>query len=417
MSSFKKPSAHFLLVLLLWGCSNQPEIPQASTYDFPTPVDTGNKAVEEQIKQLSDLGEGVYITNDFPGARLNEIKRVNDTLLEARITAENYPVNNSPWYAFKAWADGEQEVYIKMNYKEARHRYPPKLSSNGKVWREIDDHRVVVEEEGGSAVIRLPLSSDTLWVSAQEIYDTKRVRDWAEAFADHPGVRLSSVGKSAQGRDLIFLDVNKGKSGKKDIIVILSRQHPPEVTGFFAMQAFVERMMESSQLESFLSRYRVIIYPLLNPDGVDMGHWRHNANGVDLNRDWAYYRQPETRAIANHIVRMQHETGGKVLLGLDFHSTYHDVFYTQDKSIQKTPTTPWFREQWFEALETRLPGYKVNEKPKGLATPVTKGWFYSQFGAEGMTYEIGDRTPRDTIDLIGKITSEEMIRILLENRK
>ncbi|MCE7996609.1 MAG: hypothetical protein HEP71_31885 [Roseivirga sp.] len=416
MELLNRITALLLLGLGLWACDGKTEIPQATTYDFPTPVDTGNKPIEVQEKQLYDLGGGVYLTNDFPAARLNAISRVNDTLLAANIVSENYPINNSPWYAFKAWASDDQEVYIKLNYTRAKHRYPPKLSADGKTWREIDAERVTVEEDGANATIKLSLSSDTLWVAAQEIYDTKRVWTWAEDYANHPYVSLSSIGKSGAGRDLLFLDINNGQSGDKDVIVILSRQHPPEVTGFFAMQAFVERMMESAQLEAFLKKYRVVIYPLLNPDGVDMGHWRHNSNGVDLNRDWAYYRQPETRAVADHIVRMQHESGGNVLLGLDFHSTYNDVFYTQDKAIQQTPTTPWFREQWFQALEDRLPGYKVNEKPKGLATPVTKGWFYAQFGAEGMTYEIGDRTPRDTIDLIGKITSEEMIRILLENR-
>ena len=42
----------------------------------------------------------------------------------------------------------------------------------------------------------------------------------------------------------------------------------------------------------------VIVYPLMNPDGVDEGHWRHNTGGIDLNRDWAHYNQPETRQVA-----------------------------------------------------------------------------------------------------------------------
>jgi hypothetical protein len=31
-----------------------------------------------------------------------------------------------------------------------------------------------------------------------------------------------------------------------------------------------------------------------NPDGVDKGHWRLNDGGVDLNRDWGPFTQPET---------------------------------------------------------------------------------------------------------------------------
>ena len=29
--------------------------------------------------------------------------------------------------------------------------------------------------------------------------------------------------------------------------------------------------------------------------------WRHNANGVDLNRDWTAFTQPETQAIKNYL--------------------------------------------------------------------------------------------------------------------
>ena len=215
-------------------------------------------------------------------------------------------------------------------------------------------------------------------------------------------------------RSLVSLDL-EGQAKRVRVHPADARQHPPEVTGFFALQAFLEELIKSPLLDDFLDQYSILVYPLLNPDGVDMGHWRHNAGGVDLNRDWAYYRQPETRQVADHIVKMQYESGGKVMLGLDFHSTWEDVFYTQDKKEQLTPLTPWFREQWFAALEAGLPGYKVNEKPKGLATPVTKGWFYSQFKSEGMTYEIGDDTHRDTIQLIGKITSGAMMQILLDH--
>ena len=42
---------------------------------------------------------------------------------------------------------------------------------------------------------------------------------------------------------------------------------------------------------------RAAVVPLANPDGVEQGHWRHNAQGVDLNRDWDRFQQPETRAL------------------------------------------------------------------------------------------------------------------------
>ncbi len=412
----KRVIFYFLLVGVT-ACDYSKQKTGATTYDFPSPVDTSTKPIEVQQKQVFDLGNGVFLSNDFLSARLNDVKGKNDSSAILNIVSENYPVNNSPWYAFQAWSSEPRKMYLELQYKEATHRYPPKISYDGKNWDELGSDRILFDDDSVNVTLLIDLNKDTLWVAAQELYNSEQVRDWSEEVALSDFVKSGKAGESKEGRDLIYLDIGTNSNEDKDLIVILSRQHPPEVTGFFAMQAFVEGIVESSLLTNFLKKYRVLVYPLLNPDGVDMGHWRHNAGGVDLNRDWAYYKQPETRAIADHIVKTLNESGGRVLLGLDFHSTYNDVFYTQDKKEQVTPTTPWFREQWFEALEARIPGYKVNEKPKGLATPVTKGWFYSQFGAEGMTYEIGDKTPRDTIQLIGRITSEEMMKIIMANIK
>ena len=78
----------------------------------------------------------------------------------------------------------------------------------------------------------------------------------------------------------------------------LFRQHPPEVSGYRSFLYFFNRLMDSDELaQNFRSNFHIIAYPMLNPDGVEQGHWRHNSKGIDLNRDWEYFRQPETRSV------------------------------------------------------------------------------------------------------------------------
>ena len=81
-------------------------------------------------------------------------------------------------------------------------------------------------------------------------------------------------------------------------------------------------------LKHIFKKYRVLAFPLINPDGVDLGHWRHNASGVDTNRDWGRYRQPEIKSIVKFIHKIKKRDNNKIVMGLDFHSTYYDVFYT-----------------------------------------------------------------------------------------
>jgi len=93
-----------------------------------------------------------------------------------------------------------------------------------------------------------------------------------------------------------LLEIDEANS--KKALLIISRQHPPEVTGFIAMKSFIETIAgDSEQAKVFRQKFKVYNVPLMNPDGVDNGHWRHNMGGIDLNRDWQAFNQPETRAV------------------------------------------------------------------------------------------------------------------------
>lgn len=160
----------------------------------------------------------------------------------------------------------------------------------------------------------------------------------------------------------------------------------------------------------------MVVYPLLNPDGVDMGHWRHNAGGIDLNRDWAYYNQPETRQVADHLVNTVAQAKARVILGIDFHSTQKDVFYTLPDENSAETVIPWFKKPWLAGIEANIDNFKLNESPDPIGQPVTKGWFFTQFKAEGVTYEVGDENDRAFIDLKARVAADQMMKVLLEHK-
>jgi hypothetical protein len=405
-----KASVWMLGIVFFISCGSK-TIPQATTYDFPAPVDTKDRTVSIQSKKQYDIGS-IHVTNKYNTARLNDFKNQGDSIFRAIIEPENTPVNGSPWFGFKIWSDIVDTVAIKLEYTFAKHRYIPKLSYDGRSWTPLSESAWYRVDDGMNLMMKLPVSKDTLWVSAQEIYDTEIVDEWCASIASNPYVLRGEAGKSREGRPLYFLDINKDRDKKKDVIVILSRQHPPEITGFMAMQVFVEEILKNEMSEEFLDRYQVLVYPLLNPDGVDNGQWRHNMGGVDMNRDWAYYNQPETKQIADHIVAQQYLTNGRVVLGLDFHSTQKDVFYTIPDNVERY-VIPGFKKAWLQGIEDNIPNYKLNESADPMSNPVTKFWFYTQFKAEGITYEIGDETERDFIRLKGKVSAQQMIRVLL----
>ena len=171
-------------------------------------------------------------------------------------------------------------------------------------------------------------------------------------------------------------------------------------------------ILNQENTKTFFDKFNIIAFPIANPDGVDLGHWRHNAHGVDLNRDWFYYNQPEIKNITSYIKNEITQSNSKLILGLDFHSTWEDVFYTNKE--KENTVLPHFIEDWFERLNSEIPNYVVNEKSAKSKYSVSKAWFLNNYNATGITYEIGDDEPSEIIKLKSSIAAKEMMKILLK---
>ena len=126
----------FLIITLLASCKS------TSQWEGQGPIQiisTENKEIQIQKKQVFEVGKGVYISNQFEGARLNDAVSVNDTLIRIRINPENEPINTSPWFAFKVWSDQPANLWIEFTYsKGGFHRYFPKISRNGRDFHNAD---------------------------------------------------------------------------------------------------------------------------------------------------------------------------------------------------------------------------------------------------------------------------------------
>lgn len=400
-----------ILTLTLSACT-----PSAKRYDYPDPVDTRTREITYQKQQTyTYTADGLTVDNTFDGARLSNFIKLNDTLYKVIIEPENAPINPSAWYAFRLKSVRERTLTLRMSYPQAYHRYWPKVSADRKTWTPVDSSMVIETPGDSTGVdIRLDLPAGaTVWLAAQEIINSQDVANWCARIAEHPAVQYQNIGKSRLGRPIPLLDMYEGSPTGKPLLVFLSRQHPPEVTGFMCMQSFLDELLTHERSSELLTTFRVMVFPLLNPDGVDLGHWRHNAGGIDLNRDWAYYRQPETRQVANYIVRQSRKDNNTVQLGIDFHSTWYDVYYTL-REDQGQSILPHFKNNWLRGIEAEIGGgFEVNEKPGVISRPISARWFYTQFGAEGITYEIGDSTPRDFIDEKGRASARALLSELL----
>ena len=419
-----------ITLLIISKCSTPEKTITALPYDPPGAIVTTNKEITLQhYRTISFSKSGVFASNEFEGARLNDFYQVDDSTFVVEIEPENAPINNSAWYAFKLWSKEEKDIIIKLNYKDGSHRYRPKLSNDGINWQLLDTTLIIIDTTNSSTSLKLKIGPDTLWVSAQELITSNYFKSWIDELSKLSFAEKKIIGYSSQGRPIYQLKFNSSKPSN-NYVVVIGRLHPPEVTGSIALMTFVETIAGESDLaKKFRESFNLIVIPLVNPDGVDNGHWRHNANGVDINRDWVEFNQPEPRAVKNEIERIINEEKGQIKFFIDFHSTTENVFYNMSVESLKTADLSeenFLRQKaglelintWLLNLQGKLPDFHVNivdtlSKP---TSPASDRWLQTEYNVPAMTYEVSDSADRELIRKIAKTASIELMQILLAPR-
>ena len=68
------------------------------------------------------------------------------------------------------------------------------MSKDGENWLPIDSTRFTFVDDG-TAMMNIDVSSDTLWVAAQEIMDSYRIGKWCEEVAEDKRVDFKKYRK------------------------------------------------------------------------------------------------------------------------------------------------------------------------------------------------------------------------------
>ena len=362
-------------------------------------------ALAASPKQHSCQQGNVIFTTDFASARLDQCKKLSDNEFHITLQPENIPINDSPWYAFKVVGKSAQSITIRMTVEHGKHRYLPKFSTDKKHWQLLE-HKI----KDKVMTIVLPISEQPIWIAGQEIIDNDDYYQWGELLAKKKLASHSILGWSTQDRPIFKLETN---NNQKELIVILGRMHPPELTGAMALFPFVETLLSKSSLaQKFAQNYDILVVPNINPDGVFHGNWRHNANGLDLNRQWNKFTEKEVIAIDKYLEQLV-EQGKKIAFAVDFHSTHRPIFYTMptDYGVQEK----YLVNNWLTDLDNHYPNFKVIQKPgNNPSLGVFKQYIADKFDVHAITYEMGDNTDRQFIDKLAEDAATTLMQTLLK---
>lgn len=276
------------------------------------------------------------------------------------------------------------------------------------------------------------VGNQPIWVSAQELSTRLELDRWLSEMSQREAVTVDTAGFSRQGypiphmvftsfstKDELPLSIIDSLRSTIDnesippvgVLLVVGRQHPPEIPGYLAMKYFLERVaMDGDSLSiAFRNRFEVRALPMLNPDGVENGHWRHNLGGIDLNRDWQFFNQPETRIARDTFLPLKDRPDRKVFYGIDFHSTSENIFYPIHQEIETFPEDLTYH--WLEAFSGVAPlPYTVESFD--TTSPIAKNWIWKTFGADAVTYEVDDAAPREHLEAFAHRSAEQLMILL-----
>lgn len=146
------------------------------------------------------------------------------------------------------------------------------------------------------------------------------VEAFLSVLAERSGlVRLSSLGRTFEGREIpLAIVADPPVSGPEDVgdrlvVLLFGSIHAGEICGKEALQMLAREVVERREAgaDTLLDGLVLCFVPVYNADGnekvspdnrpgqvgpAEMGT-RHNAQGLDLNRDWVKMDAPETRAM------------------------------------------------------------------------------------------------------------------------
>jgi hypothetical protein len=104
--------------------------------------------------------------------------------------------------------------------------------------------------------------------------------------------------------------------------------------------------------------------------------------------------------------------GGKFYFAIDFHSTFEDIYYTIDPN--QKGNMPGLVPGLINSVAEEIEGYEPNIRPNDLNEPKISftSFFFYEFGAEAVTYEIGDGTSRELIKRKGELTALKLMELM-----
>jgi len=237
-------------------------------------------------------------------------------------------------------------------------------------------------------------------------------------------VKIDSIGLSVQGRPLWQLTISSDPNNiaGKRTVHIHARTHPQETEGFYVTDEIVKILLSESEFAQ-TARANCVFYviPMYNPDGVELGLPRRNANNVDLEANWnTFPHQPEVAALKARFTQLM-ASPNPIEVMLNMHSsslcTRYFVYHHENGT---SPNFALLQQQFINGVRSYFPNaiepynYFVSWT-SGTALQYPESWCWLNHGDNIMALTYEDKY-RPSCSNTGKYdsTANAMLRGVLD---
>ena len=215
---------------------------------------------------------------------------------------------------------------------------------------------------------------------------------------ESPFVSIDSLGASVQNRGIWELTIaDDPGSSTNHRIYIHARTHPGEEESFWVTNEIINILLSDTPLGDFLrANFTYHIIPMYNPDGVELGYPRNNANGIDIESGWDDVPlEPEVEILKNRFIDLMWNVDNPIEVALNMHSAYACLRYFVYHASEGTSSEYTGMEQLFiNSVRSHFPGgiepwsYYVSWT-SGTPDQYPESWWWMNHGQNvlALTYE------------------------------
>ncbi|MCB9383045.1 MAG: hypothetical protein H6509_00400 [Bryobacterales bacterium] len=272
---------------------------------------------------------------DFPGGTVGKADWVSPDHLRVHVEGQadqDSRNRQANWYYFRL--DGVKgrpltieltDVVGEYNYKPGSHAVSkdthPVFSYDDATWTNVE----TVEWDDDRKELRFQITpeSDTIWIAHTPPYTLDNLAALEADFYKKPYFDRAPAGWTVEGRPMPLWTIGEAPADAP-VIWLMFRQHSWESGTSWAGDGAMRFLLgDSAEADQLRKQFNWKVFPVADPDGIEIGGVRFNVNGYDLNRNWDNIDpklMPEIAAQHGAIERWLKQ-GGRIDFFLSLHNT------------------------------------------------------------------------------------------------